>query len=706
MNRCFFMVSLIFTLAAGLSGAESSKVPFWTRNSPSPVILLTEPAGRESRANAEMLAGYFQKSTGVRPAVQSQWDGKGSVIQLVVKADSAKDQEEFTIRFPAPERVIIESPSEIGLRHGIHEFLETALGIRWLFPGPLGEYIPVRSEMILPEMTIHQIPSYKARVFALEHQRAEQYDWARHNRIQFGEVRNLPGRIWAQHNLLNLVPPAEYVKTNPEFFPILKGERFLPAPGQNIFWQPCLTAPGIVDAFVKGINRQLQKECNISIAVNDGAHHCECARCLAVDGQKVNRFGFPDRSRSYFQCFNEVVRRCAAPGRRFAFSAYDSISDPPETLKLESSLCPTLTYSRLNWISPERRANDRNSTLRWRNAVNNTVGWYDYLQLRDSVIPKVYFNLMTDYIRWGAENGVAFYYVEAYPPSDPYSAPMLYLLCRLLWNPSVNADAVLHEWFVCAVGEKAAPYLEEYYRFWSDYWEKEVSKTSWFQPDRQYMMNGSSNYLERLDFKKLDYLRGLLEKTVQYSNHPERARLFLNGFLQREAQIRQYGENLNLEKQQATRSFGTRYRESSANRPLKWSSWQRDAGKAQFVTTEKGELKMNAAGAYKSMVFMKNFPVKPGMNYRVSAQVKTLGADASGTVGVTVAWAAPGKDWLPDTFNVSKTLLEDSSYQWRKITVYVKSPMISGCIMKILLVADHTVNGEILWNNIEVEEEK
>ena len=54
--------------------------------------------------------------------------------------------EGFVIAFPDSANVIVLGKDDNGTRHGVYEFLETFVGVRWLFPGPFGEHVPSRAD--------------------------------------------------------------------------------------------------------------------------------------------------------------------------------------------------------------------------------------------------------------------------------------------------------------------------------------------------------------------------------------------------------------------------------------------------------------------------------------------------------------------------------------------------------------------------------
>ncbi len=211
------------------------------------------------------------------------------------------DGDGYVIEFPAPETVVILGPTEWGTEFGVYEFLERYVGVRWLMPGPDGTYVPEHESIVVPAEAVREEPAFFSRKYfglRLESQQV----WARRNRLH--------SRIEFHHHL-NILFPRSDIEEHPEFYPMRNGERYLPAPEAKYYgWQPCFTAPGIVDVAVERIVKFFDENPEVesySLGVNDSGGHCECENCRALDvGRKnlVNRDHLSDR---YFTWANAVV---------------------------------------------------------------------------------------------------------------------------------------------------------------------------------------------------------------------------------------------------------------------------------------------------------------------------------------------------------------------------------------------------------------
>jgi len=638
-------------------------------------------------------------------------------IELGCEPEAELDPEGFRFTCPGPGTIRIIGRNPFALRHGACAFLERCLGIRWLFPGELGTVMPRHETVDLPKLEVVENPAYRIRSLCFSEANQDEYLWAERNRSLFQyDFRKLPDRPWFQHNLWRLLPQEVYTKSHPEYFPILNGRRFLPEKGNNVWWQYCFTAPGIVEAFSVALEKMFRETPGCyshSIGVNDGARYCECSRCLAVDGNRKNLIGLADRTHTYFNCMNQVVKRCSAPGRTFGFLAYSALLEPPADLKLEPGMIPFLTLERFYWADPDRKQADQRLTERWCRAAR-AVGWYDYLLCENYLVPKISLNLLPEAIRWGAGHGVKHYYSEAYPAKDWSCGPMPWFLLRLTWNPSLDTRALLHDWCVSAVGNKAAPALEEYYRLCSDYWENEVPKTAWFrQAGRQYLDFGSGGYMDALTAARLDQMKDAVTRMGEIasaSGTPEeraRAMHLLKGFLDREPQVRRFIANVQLK----AHLEGLRFRELKRfdfDRPGLWTTWQRRTSQGKFFHAPDGGVNGSGAMAidpresYKDMVFMKDISVTPGGICRVTGKVRTVGTEPGSTVTLRLAWSAPGQNWLNPASEVKEVLTEDASFEWRTLSAVAKVPEVPDCRLRCIFSVDGTKTGQIFFDEVVI----
>ena len=301
---------------AGLSPAPSRVVLFASNGAARARIVVPDgPADRVQRAATE-LADYLERSTGagfevVEESAARETNpadvhvGRTAVARGLDLGLDSLDADGFVLSFPeaGAAAVVICGASDYGTQFGVYEFLERYVGVRWLFPGKLGEHVPSQPTLKIAAVDVRGEPAFFSRQMSGLRGR-KQVIWAQHNRMH--------GRIKFHHNLIRLFPPEAYAKTHPEFFPIKNGKRFLPETNKTHYWQPCYTAPGLVDEAVKNINTYFDAHRDApsySLGANDSSGYCQCEACMARIPGTDNFLGRVDYSDLYYDWANKEIGR-------------------------------------------------------------------------------------------------------------------------------------------------------------------------------------------------------------------------------------------------------------------------------------------------------------------------------------------------------------------------------------------------------------
>lgn len=519
------------------------------------VVVIADNAGKQVRGAADLLVDMVAESTGAKlpivtrskvgSAVNRIHIGPTGLVPTTSTHLDGLDDDGFVI-LPVDGKgngrdLIIIGPTDWGTEFGVCEFLETCVGVRWLMPGKHGTHVPKKSSIVGPSELVRQSPAAFSRLFS-GLPNATQLTWARRNRMR--------GRVKFHHHLLHLFPPETYAKTNPEFFPVRKGERYLPDSNKRHGWQPCFSAPGIVKEAVKNIKAHFAAhpdETSYSLGVTDSGGHCECEECRAKDSGKRNFIGIRCISDRYFEWCNAVVTEVLDeyPDKWFGCLAYRHVIEPPKRVKVHPRIIPFITYDRMKWARAEQREQGHRMTEWWRKTCP-TIGWYDYIYGTPYLLPRVYFHEMAKYYRFGSRHGVRVHYAEAYPNWG--EGPKLYVSLKLQWNPDRDIDALLKDWYTACVGAKAAKSLADYYALWEEFWTGPALRSGWYRSKGEYLAFSSPAYLSAVTPTMIKRSRELLEDAVGKAATPDqkaRAKLIFRAFEYYEASAYGYlfGQN-------------------------------------------------------------------------------------------------------------------------------------------------------------------
>jgi len=529
-----FAAALAAAALVARTGAAASAVDIVRDGRPAASVVLAEEAGGQLGDAATVLISCVQESTGAELPRTTQAPAQGNVIFVGPSAAVAAfgidpgdlDEDGYVIAFPDERSVVILGPTDWGTEFGVYEFLERYVGVRWLMPGPNGTDVPKRETIAVPREPVRDEPAFFSRLFSGLRGSAQD-KWARRNRMH--------GRVSFHHNLLHLFPPETYTKIHPEFFPFQKEERYLPPTNSTHRWQPCFTAPGIVEEAVANITKYFDEHpeaTSYSLGTNDSSGYCRCEDCLArISGDK-NFLSRVDYSDLFYAWANRVIEGVLEkhPDKWFGCLAYSEVAAPPKGVRVHPRLIPYMTYDRMKWMDPEIRATGEQLTEAW-HEKSPVLGWYDYIYGTPYCLPRVWFHHMGEYYRYGHGQGVRALYAEAYPNWG--EGPKLYVSLKLQWDPDRDVDALLDEWYLRCVGPDPAPLLAEYYAHWEDFWTRRVLEVPWFTKGGQYLSFYSPRYLDAVELDEIAKSRRLLDTVLakaQTDTQKARATLLLRAF--------------------------------------------------------------------------------------------------------------------------------------------------------------------------------
>lgn len=521
-------------------------------------VILPDTCDGTLREAAELLSEHLGRIVGTAPVILGESAPRQAPLAIHVGRTAAVrdrmqdldgwDEDEFLIEAPDFGTLLLVGASSRATEYAVCELLQRFCGVRWLFPGALGTEIPGNPSLRLKVGRVRERPAFLSRRLsaprlwgdyrgpAESSRRSDLAVWAHRHRHH--------GRVDYSHSLgRRLFDPERLAETHPEIFPVIEGKRLIPLHGVNGTsrgggWQPCFTHPQTLKiglaAVLEALCAQPAGGRTFALGVNDREGHCTCDACRKLDGDRLNYVNSADHSRSYFTWANALAQGVASkiPEVRLGFLAYNGVAEPPGGMPVHPALVPYITSDRLKWADPRARARDQEIHQLWHAAVPE-IGWYDYIYGLQYKAPRVYFHLMADYLRWGHAQGVRHYTAEAYPADDWHEGPKLSLTLALLWNPALDVDAFLEDWYVAAVGPDAAPLLREYFAFWETYWTTVVPQTAWFRSGwrNQYFLYRGTAYLEALRPEDVAGLRRLAERLPELApeGKRERARFLAEG---------------------------------------------------------------------------------------------------------------------------------------------------------------------------------
>jgi hypothetical protein len=388
----------------------------------------------------------------------------------------------------------LDNNTSAGTLFGVYEWLQRDAGVRWLWPGELGTYVPKTDRLVISPVETTVAPQFIQRrvrpglTFKNSHPALgftakaaaayakDQTVFLRRNRMGHSE------RMTYGHAFTKWWD--QYGAEHPEWFQLVNGKRGPEKPGAR--FSMSVSDPGlqqhIVDLWLaRGGSDSNGRVSFINAVENDILGLCECDACLAWDGPQP-----PDKDKFYSPNFkvygarfvsDRYARFALAVQQRAAkhnpnavvisYAYFNYFQAPTSGIKLNPhiliGLCPSA-----GWYP---RMDDEHA---WYKA--QWKGWYDTgarLFFRPNYfldgycMPFIFAHQFADDFQDTVRNGIIATDFDALTGQWSTQGPNLYLLMRLHTAPRSDPDALLAEYY-SGFGPAAAE-VKAYFDYWERY---------------------------------------------------------------------------------------------------------------------------------------------------------------------------------------------------------------------------------------------
>lgn len=445
---------------------------------------------------------------------------QGAAIQLKSKGKSLRPTENgcYSVTLSS-DRIIIEGDNFKYLEYGIYDFLETHIGLDFLAPGVVH----------LPEKTIFQLQKGSTK-FCSSFGTRTVHSQLFYNNPGFANKHKVTSESFPHyvpgsgvHTFHKFLPADLYLEKHPEYFALRSGRR--------IPTQLCLSNPEVLNIVIDSVSAQFQRFPNaevISVSQDDNTQYCTCEHCAEIDKSE----GGPTGSMIHF--VNKVAD--AFPDKTISTLAYQYTRKAPENIKPRSNVLITLCSIECDRsASIEKKCQDFEEDLQSWNAIGATLRIWDYTtQFTNFLSPFPNLHTLQDNIQLFQENGAQWVFEQhSRNPSELFELRS-YLMAKLLWNPELDAGAVVKNFCDKFYGP-ASPYVLEYIdeihsdiiddkefflflygdpsQAFSSYLnEKAILKYLDFWEEAQESVKGNPEILQRVKFASLSTKFAFLER--------------------------------------------------------------------------------------------------------------------------------------------------------------------------------------------------
>jgi len=357
--------------------------------------------------------------------------------------------------------LVIRGQTDRATMLGVVGFLERYAGVRRYWPGNpggIGDVIPKQPTLRLPQVEWRDWPCFISRIMSGISRHGPKPE-KKYSRVRFDDFRRMNYTIPSNESYYKWLPITKYGETHPEYFPLIGGKRYVPKiattgprKGRDPHgWQPCVSNPEIVRIMADALIDYFRKNPDrfaINLAVNDGRGDCQCEKCRAMDAPGAdisNRIGLCDR---YVKFDNQVcgLVQKEFPNKIIAFIAYGSMREPPATVQLHPMLMPVLCVS----------GNTFEMWDKWMKMGAKRMGIYLYHDDMWFAMPKMDVHQSAKRIRYIVASGRARHFYQEFYGLWPLDGMVGYVESALLWDPRLDVDAILDEYYTRFYGPAAA----------------------------------------------------------------------------------------------------------------------------------------------------------------------------------------------------------------------------------------------------------
>ena len=532
------LLGVCLLVAAGRVHAASGPKVVLVENgvSRAPIVVFKD-APPYTRLAADDLARYIEKTSGAKPKViegtpnpipkHAVWVGYQPVLEkLFPKTDfDFKHPEEILIAANGkhlaivgrdrwdPEhlvvifgrrgkRKIVGKQQEYGTANAVYTFLQDNLGVRWFWPGELGEDVLKRKTIAFAPFEYRYHPQIRSRggVFTFSKLKYRGYgrshDWVRYQRLRLDSLELHGGHAFSTWW-------KRFHKTRPEYFALQPDGTRSGFPGPRTV-KLCLSTPAVWKQWLADVEEQLKIDPNqtvFSAAPNDGwaSGHCVCKNCRAWDHPKgePRLFRWRGLGQEYVALSDRHVtfaNKCARllkeryPGKDYyvlMMSYGHSRPAPVKAVPADNVIMSSVA----NFLG-RTDLKDRGSTwgtkhrdqfaawakvaphIMWRPNTGSPAGWWQ-------AQPDVSTTQVIKDFKFIAANKCIGIFIDGVWEHWATEAPQYYIMAQLTWNPGINAQAVLDDYYRRAFGAGA----DELKGYWS---LLEKTRQAYVKGDREY----------------------------------------------------------------------------------------------------------------------------------------------------------------------------------------------------------------------------
>ena len=506
MKRFVLPAILLLTLTAGT--VAFAEVPIVKDGKAQAVIVTADRPSAVAAYAAEEFAKHVEKATGVRLRITTEKEQpQGAEHRVMIgNTDAAQAAgiemgklapEAFVLRTSGKDLLIagddgrgdpLETDTRAGTLWGVYEWLDRAVGVRWLWPGELGTFVPRAQSVSAPDMDETIAPHFFQRRLrpglgfesehpalgfttkAFEKFKLEQTEFLRRHRMGRSQPVGYGHAFtdwWKKHG-----------KEHPEWFQLLESGKRGPNKATSRF-SMCVSNEALQKQIVS--NWQSKGGHFINACENDILGNCTCTACRALDGPAPpdylkyysatskmagSRF-VSDRYAHFWLGIQQLAAQSDPEATVIGYVYFNYFQAPTSGVKLNPHIL--LGYCPSGGFFP--RSEDEHAWMKqqwdgWRATGARLFMRTNHL-LDGYCMPFIFAHQFADEFQHAVQNGMVATDFDSLTGEWATQGPNLYVASRLHVRPDKPVDEILAEYY--AAFGPAASQVKDHFDYWETY---------------------------------------------------------------------------------------------------------------------------------------------------------------------------------------------------------------------------------------------
>ena len=539
IKQTLLLTAMLFFLSAGA-------VTLVKDNKAVSFIIIPEKAQPSVKIAAEELVYHIQKSTGAKLPVYTENTVPSSAKGFRIYLGNCKKRIIDPAKLP-PAGFLIKTEKDTlyitgndrdtgpvgsswhavwhGTLWGVYEFLETQLGVRWIWPGELGEVIPEKSTIKIKPLKLSASPKLRFTDLTARRAKYNSVNWSSPENEEL--YWNAQSRFLLRHRIGSVVNMnyshefghwwKQFGKTHPEYFALTNSGKRGPLPetpdwGTHLV-DMCISNPAFHKQILKSwANRPKRNKIlrpYINLGLNDFPIMCICRNCRAWD-QKDPRFekspywgkgkvltfkerwavakaawgeegttdddipSLSDRHARYLLAVQQLAAK-QYPGVPIVSFAYANYRKPPTEVKLNNGIIILNTAALFFPYTAKTSAEFRKEWLGWKN-TGVLQHYRPNLLHAGANLPVFYARRFADDFNFAYRNGMISSQMDSLFGTWANQGPNIYTVLRMHSDPDRSGNEILKDFYSCF--GPAAKEVEEYFNIWEKR-SNEVTEQIW-----------------------------------------------------------------------------------------------------------------------------------------------------------------------------------------------------------------------------------